>query len=318
MLRSAFTNMSRNVTAGKIRSAAMGTVAATPIYDFEVKDVRGKLIDMERYKNKVVLIVNTATKCGFTPQLHGLEALYKKHKDAGFEVIGFPCNQFMGQEPNVGEALEQVCKRDYGVTFQITERIDVNGEHAHPLYAYLKKEAPGLMGLEAIKWNFEKFLVNRNGKVKDVRGKLIDMERYKNKVVLIVNTATKCGLTPQLHGLEALYKKHKDAGFEVIGFPCNQFMGQEPNVGEALEQVCQRNFGVTFQITERIDVNGENAHPLYAYIKKEAPGILGFEAIKWNFEKFLVNRHGKIVKRFSPQTTPEAIEGEIATLLGEN
>ncbi|EGF81618.1 hypothetical protein BATDEDRAFT_10803 [Batrachochytrium dendrobatidis JAM81] len=154
--------------------------------------------------------------------------------------------------------------------------------------------------------------------VKDLRGTPVDLGQYKNKALLIVNTASKCGLTPQFAGLEALNKKYSDQGLQVIGFPCNQFMGQEPNEGEAIAEVCQRNYGVTFPMMEKINVNGADAHPLYQYIKKEAPGTLGIEMIKWNFEKFLVDRNGKVVKRFAPTTTPESIEPEIAKLLASN
>ncbi|KAL2912088.1 Glutathione peroxidase 2 [Polyrhizophydium stewartii] len=151
--------------------------------------------------------------------------------------------------------------------------------------------------------------------VKDLRGKPVDFTQFKGKVLLIVNTASKCGLTPQFAGLEALNKKYKDQGLQIIGFPCNQFMGQEPNEGEAIQEVCQRNYGVSFPMMEKIDVNGSNAHPLYQYIKKEAPGLLGIQAIKWNFEKFVVDRNGKVVKRFAPTVTPEALEPELAQIL---
>ncbi|KAL2911745.1 Glutathione peroxidase 2 [Polyrhizophydium stewartii] len=151
--------------------------------------------------------------------------------------------------------------------------------------------------------------------VKDLRGKPVDFTQFKGKVLLIVNTASKCGLTPQFAGLEALNKKYKDQGLQIIGFPCNQFMGQEPNEGEAIQEVCQRNYGVSFPMMEKIDVNGDNAHPLYQYIKKEAPGLLGIQAIKWNFEKFVVDRNGKVVKRFAPTVTPEELEPELAQIL---
>ncbi|KAH6565537.1 hypothetical protein BASA50_003616 [Batrachochytrium salamandrivorans] len=152
-------------------------------------------------------------------------------------------------------------------------------------------------------------------KVNDLRGGAVDLNQYKGKVLLIVNTASKCGLAPQLTGLEELHKKYSGQGLQVLGFPSNQFMGQEPNEGDAIAEVCQRNFGVSFPIMEKIDVNGDGAHPLYKYIKKEAPGFFGFEMIKWNFEKFLVDRTGKVVKRFAPTTTPQSIDSEIAQLL---
>ncbi|KAI8917925.1 thioredoxin-like protein [Entophlyctis helioformis] len=151
--------------------------------------------------------------------------------------------------------------------------------------------------------------------VKDLRHRDVDLAQYKGKVLLIVNTASKCGFTPQFAGLEELNKKYKDQGLQVLGFPCNQFMGQEPGEGEQIEQACQLNYGVSFPMLEKIDVNGDAAHPLYQYIKKEAPGVLGLQIIKWNFEKFLVDRNGKVIKRFASTVTPEQLEPEIAKLL---
>ena len=134
-------------------------------YDFTAKDIKGKKVSMSAYKNKVVLIVNVASKCGFTPQYEGLETLYKKYHTQGFEILAFPCNQFRNQEPGTPEEIQNFCKVNYGVTFPLFEKIDVNGEHTHPLYIYLKKEAPGFLGSESIKWNFTKFLIDKNGKV---------------------------------------------------------------------------------------------------------------------------------------------------------
>ena len=151
--------------------------------------------------------------------------------------------------------------------------------------------------------------------VQNVAGKPVDFNQFKGKVVLVVNTASKCGFTPQLTGLEALHKKFADKGFSVIGFPCNQFMGQEPNEGDQITEFCQRNYGVTFPVMGKIDVNGSNTHPLYAYLKKQAPGVLGIELIKWNFEKFLVGRDGKVIKRYASTSTPESIDADIAKQL---
>ena len=139
---------------------------------------------------------------------------------------------------------------------------------------------------------------------------------YRGKVLLIVNTASACGFTPQYAGLEALYQKFKDRGFEVLGFPCNQFGNQEPGDAAAIGEFCQINYGVSFPLFAKIEVNGANAHPLYDYLKREASGILGTEAIKWNFTKFLVDRTGKVFGRFAPATKPEELVGEIETLLG--
>ena len=138
---------------------------------------------------------------------------------------------------------------------------------------------------------------------------------YKGKVMLIVNTASGCGFTPQFEGLEKLYKTHKSKGFVVLGFPCNQFAGQEPLDEKGIENFCRVSYGVTFPMFSKIDVNGANAHPLYRHLKQHATGILGSEAIKWNFTKFLVNKEGKIIKRYAPSTSPEAIASDIAKLL---
>lgn len=137
---------------------------------------------------------------------------------------------------------------------------------------------------------------------------------YKSKVILIVNTASGCGFTPQLEGLEKLYKTYKEKGFVVLGFPCNQFAGQEPLNGPEIQNFCQINYGVTFPVFGKIDVNGANTHPLYHYLKHQAPGILGSEAIKWNFTKFLINKEGNVVKRYSPSTSPESISEDIKKL----
>lgn len=137
---------------------------------------------------------------------------------------------------------------------------------------------------------------------------------YRGKVLLIVNVASKCGFTPQYKGLQKLYETYKDRGLEILGFPSNQFLGQEPGSNEEIQSFCQVNYGVSFPVFAKIDVNGASAHPLYQYLTKEAPGILG-GAIKWNFTKFLVDRDGKIVKRFAPNTEPEKMTDKIEELL---
>ncbi|KAL2157542.1 hypothetical protein VTH06DRAFT_5919 [Thermothelomyces fergusii] len=143
--------------------------SATTFYDFKVEDKTGAEVSLSDYKGKVVLIVNTASKCGFTPQYAGLEKLWKtvreKHPD-DFVILGFPCNQFGGQEPGTNEEIQQFCQVNYGVTFPIMAKIDVNGDKASPLFEWLKNEKPGLLGLKRVKWNFEKFLVGKDGKVK--------------------------------------------------------------------------------------------------------------------------------------------------------
>ncbi len=138
---------------------------------------------------------------------------------------------------------------------------------------------------------------------------------YKGKVVLIVNTASKCGYTPQFAGLQAIYERYHERGFEILGFPCNQFMNQDPGTNEEIQNFCQVNYGVTFPMFAKIDVNGVHAHPLYEYLKKAAPGALGMKAIKWNFTKFLVDAQGNVVKRFEPNVEPADIAPDIEALL---
>lgn len=151
-------------------------------------------------------------------------------------------------------------------------------------------------------------------KVRDIRGQEVSMEEYKGKVLLIVNTASKCGFTKQYAGLQALYEKYKDRGLEILAFPCNQFGHQEPGDDAAIKNFCTDTFGVTFPVMAKIEVNGEGAHPLYKELKKSQGGLLGNE-IKWNFTKFLVDREGRVVDRFAPQKEPKALEEKIKALL---
>jgi glutathione peroxidase len=146
-------------------------------------------------------------------------------------------------------------------------------------------------------------------------GSPTDLSAHQGKVLLVVNVASKCGFTPQYEGLEALHRRYGDKGFEVLGFPCNQFGAQEPGNAEEIANFCSLTYDVTFPLLGKIDVNGPNAAPIYKHIKKEAPGVLGSEAIKWNFTKFLVDRSGKVVKRYAPQTKPEDIARDIEALL---
>lgn len=152
-------------------------------------------------------------------------------------------------------------------------------------------------------------------KVKTIEGKETTLEQYRDKVMLIVNVASKCGFTPQYDGLEALYKKYKDKGLVVLGFPCNQFSAQEPGTEEEIQNFCRVNFGVTFPMFAKIKVNGDDTHPLYVHLKSEQPGILGSEMIKWNFTKFLVDKEGNVVQRFGSSTKPKALEEDIEKLL---
>lgn len=151
-------------------------------------------------------------------------------------------------------------------------------------------------------------------KVKSISGEEVSMSEYKGKVVLIVNTASKCGFTKQYEGLEELYEKYKDQGFVILGFPCNQFGSQEPDGNEEIKNFCTSTFSVTFPMMSKIDVNGDDADPLYKFLKKEKGGILGDE-IKWNFTKFLIDREGNVVDRFASQKTPKALEKEVEKLL---
>jgi glutathione peroxidase len=149
---------------------------------------------------------------------------------------------------------------------------------------------------------------------RSLQGKEIGMDSYKGKVVLVVNTASKCGLTPQYEGLENLYTRYKEEGLVILGFPCNQFGNQEPGSEKEIEEGCLINYGVTFPMFSKIEVNGDNAHPIYKYLKTRLPGFLG-KNIKWNFAKFLIDCDGNPVKRFSPTTKPEELVKDIEKLL---
>ncbi|HET8707779.1 MAG TPA: glutathione peroxidase [Pseudomonadales bacterium] len=148
-----------------------------------------------------------------------------------------------------------------------------------------------------------------------LNGKPQTLSDYRGKVALIVNTASKCGFTPQYKGLEELYKKYKDKGLVILGFPCDQFGHQEPGGSSEISQFCEMNYGVSFPMYEKIEVNGKGAHPLYVYLKDQAPGILGSKAIKWNFTKFLVGRNGEVIRRYASATKPKDIEQDIEKLL---
>ncbi|WP_313704762.1 glutathione peroxidase [Massilia sp.] len=146
-------------------------------------------------------------------------------------------------------------------------------------------------------------------------GSPVDLSRYRGKVLLIVNTASQCGFTPQYKGLEQLYRDYHERGLEVLGFPCNQFRQQEPGNEAEIGAFCEKNFGVSFPLFAKIDVNGDHAHPLFRHLKREAPGVLGTQSVKWNFTKFLVGRDGRVLKRYAPTTKPEDIAKDIEALL---
>lgn len=154
-----------------------------------------------------------------------------------------------------------------------------------------------------------------NFNVVDIDGNEVSLSDYEGKVLLIVNVASKCGFTKQYTGLQAIYEKYKDKGFVVLGFPCNQFGGQEPGTEEEIKEFCEANFNVTFPMFSKLDVNGDNTHPLYQYLKANAKGTLGTQDIKWNFAKFLVDKNGVVRERYATQTTPESLSEEIEKLL---
>ena len=148
-----------------------------------------------------------------------------------------------------------------------------------------------------------------------IDGKPVKLSAFKSKVLLIVNTASKCGFTPQFAGLEALHEKYADKGLAVLGFPSNQFGGQDPGTNEEIGAFCMKNYGVSFPMMEKIDVNGANAAPLYKWLTKEKPGLLGSTAIKWNFTKFLIGRDGTVIKRYAPLDTPASLERDVEAAL---
>lgn len=151
--------------------------------------------------------------------------------------------------------------------------------------------------------------------VNDIKGNSVPLSKYKDKTLLIVNTASKCGFTPQYKGLESLYAKYKDKGLVILGFPCNQFGKQEQGSNDEIASFCDLTFKVSFPMFSKIEVNGNDTLSLYHYLKEQAPGVLGSKSIKWNFTKFLVNKDGKVLKRFAPKDTPESIEKEITAIL---
>ena len=146
-------------------------------------------------------------------------------------------------------------------------------------------------------------------------GKEVDLDDYRGKVVLVVNVASKCGFTPQYEGLEDLYRQYKDNGFEILGFPCNQFGAQEPGDAAEIANFCSTTYDVTFPMFAKIDVNGDDAHPLYKWMKGQKKGLAGTRNIKWNFTKFLIDRDGNVVERFGPQDKPEAIAKHVAAII---
>ena len=152
-------------------------------------------------------------------------------------------------------------------------------------------------------------------KVDDSQKNPVSLSDYKGKTLLIVNVASRCGLTPQYKGLQELYSKYSNKDFEILAFPCNQFGAQEPGSNEEIKEFCDINFNVSFKIFDKINVNGSSASPLFKHLKNEAKGVMGSEAIKWNFTKFLIDNNGTVIKRYSPQTTPDKIDKDLSKIL---
>ena len=152
-------------------------------------------------------------------------------------------------------------------------------------------------------------------KVDDSQKNPVSLSDYKGKTLLIVNVASRCGLTPQYKGLQELYSKYSNKDFEILAFPCNQFGAQEPGSNEEIKEFCDINFNVSFKIFDKINVNGSSASPLFKHLKNEAKGVMGSEAIKWNFTKFLIDNNGSVIKRYSPQTTPDKIDKDLSKIL---
>ena len=152
-------------------------------------------------------------------------------------------------------------------------------------------------------------------KVDDSQKNPVSLLDYKGKTLLIVNVASRCGLTPQYKGLQELYSKYSNKDFEILAFPCNQFGAQEPGSNEEIKEFCDINFNVSFKIFDKINVNGSSASPLFKHLKNEAKGVMGSEAIKWNFTKFLIDNNGSVIKRYSPQTTPDKIDKDLSKIL---
>lgn len=148
-----------------------------------------------------------------------------------------------------------------------------------------------------------------------IDGKTVNLKQFEGKALLVVNTASACGFTPQFGGLEKLHERYGDKGLVVLGFPCNQFGAQDPGSNEDIASFCQRNYGVSFPMMSKIDVNGEQAHPLYQWLVAEAPGLLGLKAIKWNFTKFLIGKDGRVIKRYAPQDGPDSLAKDIEAAL---
>uniref|UniRef100_A0A7M7MJC9 Glutathione peroxidase n=1 Tax=Varroa destructor TaxID=109461 RepID=A0A7M7MJC9_VARDE len=398
---------------------------ASSIYEFNALDIDGNDVSLIKYKGHVCIIVNVATKCGATDRNYReLVMLYEKYADSnGLRILAFPCNQFGNQEPGSNEDIKQFVQGKYGVKFDMFAKINVNGENAHPLWKYLQMKESGFI-VDAIKWNFSKFLIDKNGQpvkryatttnplameedlqrlfaqtppdspggsrpttatsqvnsgecsnvcsitttqknrqkavvvcvASEVRTKIAHEKRNdssvtvskqsRNKdgtirshkrcrrgaenqpielqktcrgfVCIIVNVATKCGLTNRNYReLVALSQKHADSnGLRILAFPCNQFGNQEPGSNEDIKRFVQGKSEGKFDMFAKINVNGEDAHPLWKYLKMKQPGFL-VNAVKWNFTKFLINKEGEPVKRYGTTTNPLTMEEDLEKLFAQ-
>ncbi|RCK57629.1 Peroxiredoxin HYR1 [Candida viswanathii] len=330
-------------------------------YQLTPKDAKGEPYPFTQLEGKVVLIVNVASKCGFTPQYKGLEELNQKYKDKNVQILGFPCNQFGHQEPGTNEEIANFCSLNYGVSFPVLDKIDVNGDKTDPVYKYLKSQKAPQPWIATQKpfgtrWTSPSPKSNpnstrlparsycRNRNVQnaswlDLKEDTSDLSptsarekfyqlspldnslspfsfnQLRNKVILVVNVALYCGFRFQYKRLEALQKKYEHRGFTIVGFPCNQFLFQEPLTNEKIIERCRNKYDVTFPIMNKIHVNGPETDEVYKFLKESKHGLWGTKRVKWNFEKFLIDRDGNVVARYSTFTTPEAISGKIEELL---
>jgi glutathione peroxidase len=339
------------VALAGVALAQPATPPPTSPLAFTVQDITGKDVDLSMYRGQVVLMVNVASHCRYTPQYKALEALYQKYHQQGLVILGFPANDFGAQEPGTNAEIASFCSTTYGVTFPMFSKITVKGDGIAPLYSYLtSKDTDPQFGGD-IKWNFTKFLINRQGQVvnrfepavtpddpalvagveaelakpagplsftmRDIHEDNLNLATFRGKVVLIVNVASRCRFTPQYNGLEALYTKYHDQGLEILGFPANNFAAQEPGTDDDIARFCTTK-NVTFVMFSKISVGGKDIAPLYSFLcdKTTDPDYGG--TIKWNFTKFLVSRQDQVVGRFMPEVDPNdpalvsAIEAELA------
>ncbi|VDM97444.1 unnamed protein product [Thelazia callipaeda] len=298
-------------------------------------------------RGKPVVIVNVASKCGLADlNYRKLKELQEVFRDRKLAVAAFPCNQFSSQEPDPAIDVKRNVKEKYQYEPDIYEKIEVNGENAHPLYKFLKKVASGTFN-DKIKWNFTKFLIDQEGHpgfyfsifritdssitnhlfkmcsektvydftVKDSDGKDVSLEKYRGKPLIIVNVASQCGLTNSNYtALKELMEHYKDKGLAIAAFPCNQFGGQEPKCELEIKNFVAQKFNFEPDLYAKVDVNGKDASPLFDFLKQAKGGLFG-DKIKWNFTKFLIDQEGHPVQRYAPTTSPKSMMKDIDNLL---